>query len=99
MGDAVSSERAGHILRITLTRPDRRNAFDAAMIDELTTAVADVGDARCVVLRGEGPSFSAGADLDWMRAGVELDRDGNLAEGRRLARLFAAITSRPSRGT
>lgn len=96
MGDAVSTERAGDILRIALTRPDRRNAFDAAMIDELTAAFEGAGDARAVVLSGEGPSFSAGADLDWMRAGVELDRDGNLAEGRRLARLFAAVDGCPA---
>jgi len=96
VGDAVSTERAGDVLRIALTRPDRRNAFDAAMIDELTAAFEGAGDARAVVLSGEGPSFSAGADLDWMRAGVELDRDGNLAEGRRLARLFAAVDGCPA---
>lgn len=96
MADAVSAERAGHVLRVTLTRPDRRNAFDAAMIDELTAAFADVGDARCVVLRGEGPSFSAGADLDWMRASADLDHAANRAEGLRLAGLFRTLDACPA---
>lgn len=93
---AVSTSRTGDILRVVLARPDRRNAFDAAMIDELTTAFADVGDARAVLLTGDGPSFSAGADLDWMRASADLGPDENLAEGRRLARLFATIDGCPA---
>ena len=48
--------RDGHVLRVTLARPERRNAFDAALIAELTEAFADVGDARAVVLAGEGPA-------------------------------------------
>jgi len=53
-----------------MTRPERRNAFDASLIAELTEAFADVGDARAVVLAGEGASFSAGADVEWMRSSV-----------------------------
>ncbi|MEY4226269.1 MAG: hypothetical protein RL190_1026, partial [Actinomycetota bacterium] len=67
MADAVQIRRRGNLLEIALDRPERRNAFDGAMIDGLAAAFADVGDARVVLLRGEGPSFSAGADLDWMR--------------------------------
>jgi len=52
-------ERDGPVLRVTLARPERRNAFDAALIAELTEAFADVGDARAVVLAGEGQSFCA----------------------------------------
>ena len=48
------------ILRVTLARPERRNAFDADLIRELGEAFADVGDSRAVVLAGEGPSFCAG---------------------------------------
>ncbi|MBJ7334508.1 MAG: enoyl-CoA hydratase/isomerase family protein [Thermoleophilia bacterium] len=83
-------------MRVTLTRPDRRNAFDAATIDQLTAAFADVGDARVVLLSGEGPSFSAGADLDWMRASVDLDAEANRVEGLRLATLFATIDACPA---
>ena len=52
--EALRVERDGHVLRVTLARPERRNAFDAALIAELTTAFADVGDARAVVLAGDG---------------------------------------------
>ena len=96
MGAAVATARDGHVLRIRLTRGERRNAFDGAMIDELAAAFADVGDARAVLLTGEGPSFSAGADLDWMRAGVDLPPERNLAEGRRLGALFAAVDGCPA---
>ena len=96
MGDAVQTTRHGHLLEVVLTRAERRNAFDGAMIDGLTAAFADVGDARCVVLRGDGPSFSAGADLDWMRASADLDHAENRAEGERLGRLFAAIDGCPA---
>src|SRR2546423_14930387 len=54
---ALRVERDGPLLRVTLARPERRNAFDATLIAELTEAFADVGEARAVVLAGEGPSF------------------------------------------
>lgn len=96
MSNAVSTTKDGDVLRVTLTRPDRRNAFDAATIDQLTTAFSDVGDARVVLLSGEGPSFSAGADLDWMRASADLAAEANRVEGLRLATLFATIDACPA---
>ena len=96
MSNAVSTTRDGDVLRVTLTRPDRRNAFDAETIDQLTAAFSDVGDARVVLLSGEGPSFSAGADLDWMRASVDLDAEANRVEGLRLATLFSTIDACPA---
>ena len=65
---ALRIESDGAVLRVTLARPGRRNAFDAALIAELREAFVDVGDARAVVLAGDGPSFCAGADVEWMRA-------------------------------
>src|SRR2546429_430706 len=56
---ALRIERDGPLLRVTLARPERRNAFDAALIRELTEAFADVGDARAVLLAGDGESFCA----------------------------------------
>ena len=53
---ALRVELDGPLLRITMARPERRNAFDASLIAELTEAFADVGDARAVVLAGDGPS-------------------------------------------
>lgn len=84
-------ERDGPVLRVTMARPERRNAFDTALIAELTDAFSGVGDARAVVLTGEGPSFSAGADVDWMRASVELSYDENVADALRLRAMLEAI--------
>jgi methylglutaconyl-CoA hydratase len=88
---ALRVERDGAVLRIALARPERRNAFDAALIGELTEAFADVGDARAVLLTGDGPSFSAGADVEWMRASGELSYDENVADARRLRAMLDAI--------
>ena len=89
-------ERDGPVLRVTLARPERRNAFDAALIDELAAAFADVGDARAVVLAGDGPSFSAGADVEWMRSSVELSFDENVADALRLRAMLDAIDGCPA---
>jgi len=89
-------ERDGDLLRVTLTRPERRNAFDAALIAELTDAFADVGDARAVMLAGEGPSFCAGADVDWMRASAELSYEENVEDARRLRAMLVAIDECPA---
>ncbi len=93
---AVRSERDGAWLRITMARPERRNAFDAALIAELTEAFADVGDARAVVLAGEGPSFSAGADVEWMRSSVDLTYEENVEDALALRRMLEAIDSCPA---
>lgn len=93
---ALRVERDGAVLRVTMARPERRNAFDASLIAELTAAFADVGDARAVVLAGEGPSFSAGADVDWMRSSVELSYDENVADALRLRAMLDAIDSCPA---
>jgi methylglutaconyl-CoA hydratase len=94
--ETLRVEEDGPVLRLTLARPDRRNAFDAGLIAELTDAFADVGDSRAVVLAGEGPSFSAGADVEWMRASAELTFEENLEEARRLRRMFEAIDGCPA---
>jgi methylglutaconyl-CoA hydratase len=89
-------ERDGPVLRVTLARPERRNAFDAELIGELTNAFADVGDARAVVLAGEGESFCAGADIEWQRSAIELDFDENVEDALRLYRMLEAIDSCPA---
>ena len=93
---ALRIERDGPVLRVTLARPERRNAFDAALIRELTDAFADVGDARAVVLAGEGESFCAGADVDWQRAAIDLSYDENVEDARRLYEMLAAIDRCPA---
>jgi methylglutaconyl-CoA hydratase len=94
--NALRAERDGPVLRVTLARPERRNAFDAALIGELSGAFADVGDARAVVLMGDGPSFSAGADVDWMRASASLSYDDNVADALRLRAMLEAIDGCPA---
>src|SRR5262245_29609948 len=89
-------ERDGHVLRVTLAKPERRNAFDAALIADLTEAFADVGDARAVVLEGEGPSFCAGADVEWQRASIDLTYEENVEDAMRLYRMLEAVDSCPA---
>jgi methylglutaconyl-CoA hydratase len=94
---ALRSEQAGDVLRITMSRPEQRNAFDAALIQELAEAFSAVGDdVRAVVLAGEGKSFSAGADVEWMRAAVELSYEENVADARRLRMMLETIDSCPA---
>jgi enoyl-CoA hydratase/carnithine racemase len=93
---AVRAERDGDVLRVTLARPDRRNAFDAALISELAETFVDVGRARAVVLAGDGPSFCAGADVDWMRASAKLSYDENVADANAMRRMFEAIDRCPA---
>lgn len=93
---ALRVERDGPVLRVTLAKPERRNAFDAALIAELTEAFADVGDARAVVLAGEGASFCAGADVDWQRSSIDLSYDDNVEDAMRLYRMLETIDSCPA---
>jgi len=96
MRTALRVERDGPLLRVTLARPERRNAFDGALIAELAAAFRDVGDARCVLLAGDGPSFSAGADIEWMRASAALTYEQNVAEAIALRRMLQAIDACPA---
>ena len=84
------------VLRITLARPERRNAFDAALIAELTEAFSDVGDARAVVLAGDGPTFCAGADVEWQRSSIDLSYEENVEDAMRLYRMLEAIDGCPA---
>ena len=80
--------------RITLHRPDVHNAFDDALIAELTETLARI-DAdpaiRAVILTGTGASFSAGADLNWMRGMAKASEADNRADSERLARLMRTL--------
>jgi methylglutaconyl-CoA hydratase len=89
-------ERDGPVLRVTLAKPERRNAFDAELIRVLHEAFSDVGDARVVVLAGDGPSFCAGADVEWQRAAIDLSYDENVKDALRLYRMLEAIDTCPA---
>lgn len=89
---------AGPIATVTLARPELHNAFNATMIGELRdcfTALAGDDAARVVVLTGAGPSFCAGADLNWMHASLEWSREQNIADAETLAAMFEAIWNLP----
>jgi methylglutaconyl-CoA hydratase len=93
---ALRLERDGPLLRITIARPERRNAFDAAVIAELAAAFSDVGDTRIVILAGDGPSFCAGADVDWQRSSIDLTYEENVEDAMRLYGMMEAIDGCPA---
>lgn len=84
--------------RLTLDRPERHNAFNAELIAALAEAFTRLGQAaevRAIVLAGNGKSFSAGADLDWMRAAAGWSEAENQADAMALSNMLAAINSCP----
>jgi methylglutaconyl-CoA hydratase len=93
---ALRIERDGTVLRVTIAKPERRNAFDAELIGELTDAFADVGDARAVVLAGDGESFCAGADIEWQRSSIDLSFEENVEDALRLYRMLEAVDGCPA---
>src|SRR3954451_22781108 len=90
----------GIVARVTLNRPDVHNAFNATLIAELRTTFAALArqgptELRAVVLAGAGPSFCAGADIDWMRAAMALDVEGNEQDAMAMADMFETIDTCP----
>lgn len=88
----------GPITTVTLNRPDVRNAFDEALVHELTAFASGIpadGSVRAVVLQGAGSVFSAGADVKWMAKMLDYSRDENLEDARRAASMFYAIDTIP----
>jgi methylglutaconyl-CoA hydratase len=96
-------ERSGpgnSVARVTLNRPDVHNAFNATLIAELRQAFTVLAreserELRVVVLAGEGPSFCAGADVDWMRAAMALDTEANEQDAMAMADMFETIDTCP----
>jgi methylglutaconyl-CoA hydratase len=82
------------VATITLNRPERHNAFDDALIAALHEALHDT-TVRALVLTGAGPSFSAGADLDWMRRVARYTRQDNEADAEALADMMQALADFP----
>lgn len=88
----------GMVGRITLNRPDVRNAFNETTIDEITRAFRDLGGSaaiRTIVLAANGPAFCAGADLNWMKKMAGYTREENLADAGQLAEMLRTIYSCP----
>ena len=93
---ALRVEQDGDLLRVTLARPERRNAFDAELIRELTEVFSDVGEARAVLLAGDGPSFCAGADVEWQRSSIDLSYEENVEDALRLYEMLVAVDACPA---
>lgn len=98
MPDLLQIADAYGVRRITLNRPQVHNAFDDGLIAELTAALEQAGrDAavRAVVLTGAGASFSAGADLHWMRGMAQASEADNRDDSLRLATLMRTLQYLP----
>ena len=98
MSQHLSITQSGPVARITLTMPEIRNAFSDEVIQAITEAFADVGaraDVRAVVLAAEGPTFCAGANLNWMRRMADYTREENLADASKLAAMLRTIAECP----
>jgi len=103
MTDLVRVDRSGPndaVARVTLARPDVHNAFNATLIAELRGVFTGLGregptQLRAVVLAGDGPTFCAGADIDWMRAAMLLDVEANEQDAMAMADMLEAIDTCP----
>jgi methylglutaconyl-CoA hydratase len=95
MTTQIAIGRQGPIGLVTLNRPDRHNAFDDALITELTEALRSMeaeDGIRCVVLSSVGKSFSSGADLNWMRRVAGASQEENKRDAMALAALMRTLS-------
>jgi methylglutaconyl-CoA hydratase len=98
MAENIRLVVSGGIARVTLARPEARNAFNAETIEQLHdvfTRIAAADDVRAVVLAGEGKVFCGGADIAWMSASLDLSFDANVADAERMSDMFRAIDNCP----
>lgn len=98
MSDSLQLHREGAVARLRLDRAEVHNAFDAALIAALTAALLAVAEddaVRVVVLEGAGASFSAGADLNWMRGMASASERENRDDALALARLMRTLDELP----
>jgi methylglutaconyl-CoA hydratase len=91
-------EKKDGVARVTLNRPEVRNAFDDALIAELKKVFDEIGgdpSVRALVLAGNGPAFCAGADLNWMKRMAGYGYEQNLADARALADMLSTLDRMP----
>jgi methylglutaconyl-CoA hydratase len=90
-------EEAEAVLTVTLHRPDVHNAFNDELIAEAIDVFSKIGpNVRAVVLRGSGPNFCAGADLNWMSRMVAYTREENVRDSSQLAKMYAVLNECPA---
>ncbi|MBL4618034.1 MAG: enoyl-CoA hydratase/isomerase family protein [Robiginitomaculum sp.] len=87
----------GGVASILLNQPQTHNAFTALMIEELSSAIETVRTSNCrvMLLRGAGKSFSAGADLNWMKAAAHYSKAENEADALKLAKMLQSLAELP----
>lgn len=91
-------EQTGGVVSVTMNRPDVHNAFNDELIAEAIELFGSIGEregARVAVLRGVGPNFCAGADLNWMTRIASYTRDENVRDSTALAKMFAVMNECP----
>ncbi len=90
----LQQDEAGGVRRISLNRPEKRNAFNAEVIASLTEALRNASEdpaVRVVILAATGKHFSAGADLEWMRSTAAMSESENRDDARHLANLMRTL--------
>lgn len=91
-------QQDGPVVRLTLNRPDVRNAFNDELVAAITAAAREIAAtrrARVVVLQGAGTVFCAGADLNWMSRMVAYSREENVIDASRLALMYQVLDTLP----
>jgi len=94
----ILREQRDHVCRLAFNRPEIHNAFNSALIGEMTDAVRrarEDDDIRVVILTGTGKSFCAGADIQWMREIIRYSFEQNLEESLQLAEVLHSIYTLP----
>jgi methylglutaconyl-CoA hydratase len=93
----IKVEQQGAVVRVTLNRPEVRNAFNEQVIAELTGWAQSVPSSgtRVAVLAGEGKAFCAGADLTWMSKMVAYSREENERDALAMSAMFHALDTLP----
>ncbi len=98
MPEFLQTSISKRVASVTLRRPELRNAFNEALIAEITTAFTELGaddEVRVIVLSGEGSAFCAGADVNWMKRVVDYSIEENIEDAATLADMLAAVRDCP----
>ena len=94
----VKTETKNQIVKVTLSRPEVHNAFNDEIIQELTKIFLELSanqNVRGIILAGEGKSFCAGGDLNWMKKAIHYTYEENVEDSRKLAKMFKVINECP----
>ncbi len=97
MGNVIHESNESGVHRLTLARSEVHNAFDDGVIDELTDHLRECAceEPRVLILQAEGKSFSAGADLNWMKRSASYSKEENHADAYALAQMLKLLDSFP----